>query len=71
MSRNSKNAKRIVAAKALPKNRSATARARRAEGKAPLTGHTSPAHGKKRAWWQLFPSYAAYLKGGKKERSAD
>lgn len=71
MSRNSKNAKRIAAAKALPKNRSATARARRAEGKAPLTGHTSPAHGKKNAWWQKFPSYKAYLAGGKSQKPQD
>lgn len=68
MSRNSKNAKRIASAKALPKNRSATARARRAEGKTPQTGHTSPAHGKTRAWWQKFPSYKAYIQGGKSAR---
>ena len=67
MSRNSKNAKRIQAAKALPKNRSAAAKAKRAEGKPATTGRTStPAHGKKNAWWQKFPSYGAFIRGGKK-----
>ena len=27
---------------------------------------TTPKHGKKRAWWQTFGDYAAFIKGGKK-----
>ena len=67
MSRNSKNGKRIAAAKALPKNRSAAAKVRRAEGKPAGTGRTGQSlHGKKNAWWQKFPSYGAFIRGGKK-----
>lgn len=71
MSRNSKNAQRIKAAKEQPKNRSAAALTRRAEGKPASNGRGGKPTTKKNAWWQKFPSYAAYIKGGKKERPAD
>lgn len=65
MSRNSKNARLREIAKQFA----------RAEGKGhniSSTGKKGPAktpsvHGKKNAWWQKFVSYAAYLKGGKKD----
>lgn len=69
MSRNSKNAKRHQAARDLPKNRSAAARARRAEGK-PATAPRRPST-KKNAWWQKFPSYGAFIRGAKKQKSED
>lgn len=69
MSKNSKNSRRIAAAKALPKNRSAAARARRAEGKPATNGRSGKPSTKKNAWWQKFPSYAAYLRGGKRQKS--
>jgi hypothetical protein len=71
MSRNSKNARRIAAAKALPKNRSAAARARRAEGKPATNGRGGKQSTKKNAWWQKFPTYGAYLRGGKKQKAED
>lgn len=72
MSRNSKNARRLVAARALPKNRSAAARARRAEGKPATNGRTGKPSQKKNAWWQKFPSYHAYIIGAKKaQKQAD
>ena len=55
MSKNSKNAKRIAAAKEMSK-------VRLGGGKGP--SRTESKHGKKNAWWQKFASYAAYLKGG-------
>jgi len=59
MSRNSKNAKRHIAEKA--------ASTQRVKGdKGPTK--TTPKHGKKKAWWQLFPSYEAYIKGAKKQK---
>lgn len=72
MSKNSKNARRIAAARALPKNRSAAARARRAEGKPATNGRNGKPSQKKNAWWQKFPSYHAFLKGDKaaKQREA-
>lgn len=60
MSRNNKNAKRIAAAKEMSKTRVGG-------GKGPSS--TTPKHGKKKAWWQLFPSYSAYIKGGKTGRT--
>jgi hypothetical protein len=32
---------------------------------------TQPQHGKKSAWWQKFPSYAAYLAGAKRAAKQD
>jgi hypothetical protein len=57
MSKNNKNAKRIAARKEMSKLR--------------LGGGSGPArtaakHGKKNAWWQRFPSYGAFVRGGKK-----
>jgi hypothetical protein len=57
MSKNNKNAKRIAARKEMSKLR--------------LSGGSGPArtaakHGKKNAWWQRFPSYGAFVRGGKK-----
>jgi hypothetical protein len=57
MSRNSKNAQRIAKAKKLGAER-------QAGSKGPAK--TTPLHGKKKAWWQKFPSYGAYIRGGKK-----
>lgn len=57
MSRNSKNAKRLQAAKEI----SAT---RKNGGHGP--SKTEPKHGKKNAWWQKFRSYAEYISGPKK-----
>lgn len=71
MSRNSKNARRIATAKTLPKNRSAAARAKRAEGKPATSGRSGKPTSKKNAWWQKFPTYAAYLRGGKKQKAED
>lgn len=68
MSKNAKNGRRIAAAKALPKNRSAAAKARRAEGKPATSGRSGPASTKKNAWWQKFPSYGAFIRGGKKQK---
>ena len=56
MSKNNKNAKRIAAAKEMSK-------IRLGGGKGPA--RTEPKHGKKNAWWQKFPSYTAYIRGGK------
>jgi hypothetical protein len=71
MSRNSKNAARIKAAKDLPKNRSAAARAKRAEGKPATNGRSGPKSTKKNAWWQKFPTYGAFVRGGKKQKAED
>ena len=57
MSRNSKNAARIHAAREMSKTRVAG-------GKGP--SKTEPKHGKKNAWWQKFRSYAEYISGPKK-----
>lgn len=70
MSRNSKNAQRYAAARALPKNRSAAARARRADGKPAQSPPRRPSS-KKNAWWQKFSSYSAFTKGGKKGAQRD
>lgn len=71
MSRNSKNARLQKMEEALPKNRSAAAKAKRAEGKVTKPGRaTSPTHGKKRAWWQLG-TYAEFVKGGGKKRKSN
>lgn len=59
MSRNNKNAKRIAAAKEMSKTRVSG-------GSGPSS--TTPKHGKKNAWWQIFPSYSAYIKGGKSNK---
>ena len=56
MSKNNKNAKRIAAAKEMSK-------IRLSGGKGPA--RTESKHGKKNAWWQKFPSYTAYIRGGK------
>lgn len=61
MSRNSKNAKRIAARKAMSEQRK--------KGNAG-PAKTTPQHGKKNAWWQKFASYGAYIRGGKKGNSA-
>lgn len=66
MSRNSKNARQHVAARALPKNRSAAAKARRASGEVRQPGRaTASSHGKKNAWWQKG-TYAEFVKGKQK-----
>jgi len=66
MSRNSKNARLHAQARALPKNRSAAAKARRASGEVRQPGRaTSPSHGKKNAWWQNG-DYATFVKGKQK-----
>lgn len=62
MSRNSKNAQRNKAAKDM----SAT---RTSGGSGPAK--TTPKHGKKKAWWQVFPSYGAFVRGGKSARPAE
>lgn len=68
MSKNSKNARLIAARKAMPKNRSAAARARRESGEVRQPGRASaPSHGKKKAWWQVFKSYRDYISGGGKK----
>jgi hypothetical protein len=62
MSRNSKTAKRLVAAKQIS--------AQRKNGnKGPAA--TTPKHNKKKAWWQMFPSYGAYLRGGKRQKAEE
>lgn len=65
------NARRIAAAKSLPKNRSAAAKAKRAEGKPATNGRTGKPTTKKNAWWQKFPSYKAFLLGGKKQKAEE
>lgn len=70
MSHNSKNAKRIAAARALPKNRSAAARARRASGQ-PAPNSRGQRSTKKNAWWQKFPSYHAFILGNKRTRAEE
>ncbi len=57
MSKNSKNAKRIAARKEMSK-------LRLSGGSGPA--RTAPKHEKKNAWWQRFPSYGAFIRGGKK-----
>ena len=59
MSRNNKNSKRNAAAKEMSK-------IRLGGGSGPKA--TTPKHGKKKAWWQIFPSYEAYIKGGKSNK---
>ena len=71
MSSNNKSARRTAARKALPKNRSAAAKARRAEGKPATNGRTGKATTKKNAWWQKFPNYGAFIRGGKKQKEVD
>lgn len=71
MSRNNKNARLHAARKALPKNRTAAAKARRAEGKPATNGRTGKPSQKKNAWWQKFPSYGAWLRGSKKQKEAE
>jgi hypothetical protein len=56
MSRNSKNAKRIQAAKEMSKAR---------QGGSPGPARTQAKHGKKNAWWQKG-DYSSFVKGGKK-----
>jgi hypothetical protein len=62
MSRNSKNSQRAQAAKVMSQAR--------ANGN-PGPAKTAPKHGKKNAWWQKFPSYGAFIRGGKKQKSED
>ena len=57
MSRNSKNSKRIQAAREMSKQR---------QNGNPGPARTQAKHGKKNAWWQKFGSYHAFIKGGKK-----
>lgn len=52
MSKNNKNAKRLVAAREMSAKRVAG-------GKGPAK--TTPVHGKKKAWFQLFDTYSAFL----------
>jgi hypothetical protein len=70
MSRNSKTAKRAVAAKQASEQRVA-ARAAVKAGTRPAgpvgAVKTAPKHGKKKAWWMKFPSYGAYIRGSKKQ----
>lgn len=66
MSRNSKNARLVREAKAMPKNRSAAAKARAASGETRKPGRaTAPKHSKKNAWWQRG-TYSSFIKGGAK-----
>jgi hypothetical protein len=60
MSRQSKQAKRLQAAREISKTRVAG-------GHGPSS--TTPKHGKKNAWWQKFRSYADFIKGPKKTSS--
>jgi hypothetical protein len=60
MSHNNKNAQRIQAAREMSKKRLGG-------GKGPEK--TTPAHGKKNAWWQKFSSYSTFIKGGKKPKA--
>jgi hypothetical protein len=57
MSKNSKNAQRLHAARAM-------SAARKNGNGGPAS--TTPKHGKKNAWWQKFSTYAAFVKGAKK-----
>lgn len=68
MCRNNKNARLQKMEEALPKNRSAAAKARRAEGKVTTQGRaTAPKHTKRNAWWQRKGmTYAMFIKGGAK-----
>lgn len=68
MSRNSKNARLQKQEEALPKNRTAAAKARAASGEQRRPGRAAaPKHGKKNAWWQRVPkSYSLFIKGGAK-----
>lgn len=56
MSRNNKNASRNKAAKA-------ASAVRKGGGRGP--SQTKPQHGKKKAWWQIYPSYGAFIRGKK------
>lgn len=60
MSRQSKQAKRLQAAREMSKLHVSG-------GKGPSS--TTPKHGKKNAWWQKFRSYADFIKGPKKTSS--
>lgn len=62
MSHNNKNAKRIAARKEMSK-------LRQSGGSGPAK--TQPKHEKKNAWWQRFPSYGAFMRGGKKGAARD
>lgn len=70
MSRNNKNARLQKLEEALPKNRSAAAKARRASGEVKQPGRaTASKHAKKKAWWQTGDrSYSSFVKGGNKKR---
>lgn len=68
MSRNNKNAKRHAAARSMPKNRSAAAKARRKAGEPAKNPRGTPSK-KKNAWWQKFPSYGAFIRGEKKHKT--
>lgn len=57
MSKNNKNAKRIAARKEMSK-------LRLGGGAGPAK--TAPKHNKKNAWWQRFPTYGSFIRGGKK-----
>ena len=61
MSKNNKSAKRVQLRK--------QATAQRAAGGGPAK--TKPLHGKKKAWWQIFPSYGAFIAGAKKQKSSE
>jgi hypothetical protein len=70
MSRNNKNARLQKAEEALPKNRSAAAKERRANGEVKKPGRaTAPKHNKSKAWWQTGDkSYTSFVKGGGKKQ---
>lgn len=54
MSKNNKNAQRIRQAREM-------SALRKSGGKGP--SRTTPKHGKKNAWWQVYRSYSEYIKG--------
>jgi len=60
MSKNNKNAKRLVAAREMSQKRVAG-------GKGPAK--TTPAHGKKNAWFQKFDTYREFLNSKNKKTS--
>lgn len=59
MTKANKQAKRKVIAKAFSE-------ARKRGEKGPCKTRTSDTFKKKNCWWQKFPSYSAYISGGKK-----
>ena len=60
MSRTSKNARNVA-------RRKSNTLARKNGGGGPAK--TAPKHGKTKAWWQKFPNYGAFVRGGKKQNA--